>query len=102
MLLHFQNVYFFTSQHFVTAVTNMLIDIAVLEFTCSQSPYSMKGLILGFFFSIKAFIQAGSVCFSLHIIWAILAFQILELWDWLLPHEYCYRFAGVGSFFICC
>jgi peptide/histidine transporter 3/4 len=54
----FQNIYFFTLQHFLTAVANMLMDIAVLEFICSQSPYSMKGLILGFFFSIKASIQA--------------------------------------------
>ncbi len=54
----FQNIYFFTSQQFLSAVANMLMDIAVLEFICSQSPYSMKGLLLGFFFSIKASIQA--------------------------------------------
>ena len=54
----YQNIYFFISQHFLSAVTNMLVDVAVLEFTCSQSPYSMKGLILGSFFAIKALIQA--------------------------------------------
>ena len=35
----------------------MLLDIAVLEFVCSQSPYSMKGLLLGIFFSIRSLFQ---------------------------------------------
>ena len=53
----YQNVYFFASQHVVSAVANMLLDIAVLEFICSQSPYSMKGLLLGIFFSVKSLLK---------------------------------------------
>ncbi len=59
----YQNVYFFISQHFLAALTNMLIDIAVLEFILSQSPYSMKGLLLGYFFSMKNLFQAIAIAF---------------------------------------
>ncbi len=41
----------------------MLIDIAVLEFILSQSPYSMKGLLLGYFFSTKSLFQAMAIVF---------------------------------------
>ena len=53
----YQNVYFFTTQHVLSALADMLFDIAVLEFICSQSPYSMKGLLLGSFFSIRFLFQ---------------------------------------------
>ena len=53
----YQNVYFFTTQHVLSALANMLFDIAVLEFICSQSPYSMKGMLLGSFFSIRFLFQ---------------------------------------------
>ena len=55
--LLFQNIYFFTTQHVLSALADMLLDIAVLEFVCSQSPYSMKGLLLGIFFSIRSLFQ---------------------------------------------
>ena len=57
----YQNVYFFASQDVLSAVANMLLDIAVLEFVCSQSPYSMKGLLLGIFFSVKTFFQGIAI-----------------------------------------
>ena len=57
----YQNMYFFTTQHVLSALSDMLLDIAVLEFTCSQSPYSMKGLLLGIFFSIKNLSQGIAV-----------------------------------------
>ena len=57
----YQNVYFFTTQHVLSALANMLFDIAVLEFICSQSPYSMKGLLLGSFFSIRSLFQGIAV-----------------------------------------
>ena len=47
----YQNVYFFISQHVLSALYSMLIDIAVFEFIASQSPYSMKGLLIGVLFS---------------------------------------------------
>ena len=43
----YQNVYFFTLQNLLSALVNMLLDVAVYEFICAQSPYSMKGLLLG-------------------------------------------------------
>ena len=53
----YQNMYFFITQHVLSALADMLLDIAVLEFICSQSPYSMKGLLLGIFFSIRSLFQ---------------------------------------------
>ena len=57
----YQNVYFFTTQHILSSLADMLFDIAVLEFICSQSPYSMKGLLLGSFFSIRFLFQGIAV-----------------------------------------
>ena len=57
----YQNVYFFITQHVLSALADMLFDIAVLEFICSQSPYSMKGLLLGTFFSIRSFFQGIAI-----------------------------------------
>ena len=57
----YQNVYFFSTQHVLSALADMLFDIAMLEFICSQSPYSMKGLLLGIFFSIRSFFQGIAV-----------------------------------------
>ena len=59
--LLYQNVYFFTTQHVLSVLADMLFDIAVLEFICSQSPYSMKGLLLGIFFSIRSLFQGIAV-----------------------------------------
>ena len=64
--LMFQSLYFFIPQHILTALANMLLEIAVLEFICSQSPYSMKGLVFG-------------VCFSLRNLFQILAFVFIIL-----------------------
>ena len=57
----YQNVYFFSTQHVLSALADMLFDIAVLEFICSQSPYSMKGLLLGSFFSIRSLFQGIAI-----------------------------------------
>ena len=57
----YQNVYFFTTQHVLSGLADMLFDIAVLEFICSQSPYSMKGLLLGSFLSIRFLFQGIAV-----------------------------------------
>ena len=54
----YQNVYFFISQHVLSAFYNMLVDIAVFEFIASQSPYSMKGLLIGVLFSLRILAQA--------------------------------------------
>ena len=57
----YQNVYFFTTQHVLSALVDMVFDIAILEFVCSQSPYSMKGLLLGIFFSIRSLFQGTAI-----------------------------------------
>ena len=54
----YQNVYFFISQHIFSALYNMLIDIAIFEFIASQSPHSMKGLLIGVLFSLRILAQA--------------------------------------------
>ena len=54
----YQNVYFFISQHVLSALYNMLIDIAMFEFITSQSPYTMKGLLIGVLFSLRILAQA--------------------------------------------
>ncbi len=53
----------------------MLIDIAVLEFICSQSSYSMKGLLLGYFFSMKSLFEAVAIIstFLFGIFWDVQA-----------------------------
>ena len=53
----YRNIYFI-SQHVHSALYNMLIDIAILEFITSQSPYSMKGLLIGVLFSSRILAQA--------------------------------------------
>ena len=35
----------------------MLFNVATFEFICAQSPYSMKGLLIGTFFAIKGVFQ---------------------------------------------
>ena len=64
--LMFQSMYFFIPQHILSALANMLLEIAVLEFICSQSPYSMKGLVFG-------------ICFSLRNLFQILAIVVMIL-----------------------
>ena len=53
----YQNVYFFISQQVLSALYNMLIDIAMFEFIASQSPHSMKGLLIGVLFSLRILVQ---------------------------------------------
>ena len=42
-----------TIQYILLSLSNMLIYIALYEFICSQSPHSMKGLLIGLVFAIK-------------------------------------------------
>jgi len=57
----YQNMYFLIFQHVLSALANMLMDIAVLEFICSQSPYSMKGMLFGIFLSMRYFFQGIAI-----------------------------------------
>ena len=40
-------------QHSLSALSSMLVYIALYEFICSQSPHSMKGLLIGLSFAIR-------------------------------------------------
>jgi len=91
----YMNIYFFIAQHLLSALFNMLVDIAALEFICSQSPYSMKGLLIGTFLSVRAVFQGiaiastmpfvtswnihwscGSVFYLMHVVVGILLFLV--------------------------
>ena len=58
------NHYFLIIQYFLNAVGYMLLYIAVYEFICSQSPHSMKGLVIGTFFAIKGVFQLLGVAIT--------------------------------------
>lgn len=50
----YKNIYFLVFQYILSSLINMLMDVGVLELICSQSPYSMKGLVFGLLFSLRS------------------------------------------------
>ena len=57
--------HFLLFQFSLNAVSYLLIFIASYEFVCTQSPHSMKGLLIGTFFAIKGVFQLlGVVLYS--------------------------------------
>ena len=54
---HHQNFNLFSIQLTLSALSGMLIYTGVFEFICSQSPHSMKGLIIGVFYAIRGLYQ---------------------------------------------
>ncbi len=52
-----ENSFFLIVQLTLSALSHMLIYIAVFEFICSQSPHSMKGLLIGLLYAIKGLYQ---------------------------------------------
>jgi len=58
----------------LSALSHMLIYIAVLEFICSQSPHSMKGLLIGLFYAIKGLYQVIAAILVVPFIPGIIAF----------------------------
>ena len=57
--------HFLLFQFSLNAVSYLLIFIASYEFVCAQSPHSMKGLLIGTFFTIKGVFQLlGVVLYS--------------------------------------
>ena len=55
----------------LSALSNMLIYIGVFEFICSQSPTSMKGLLIGLVYAIKGLFQliAALVTVPFYVVW---------------------------------
>ncbi len=51
------NSLFLLIQLTLSALSHMLVYIAVFEFICSQSPHSMKGLLIGLLYAIKGLYQ---------------------------------------------
>ena len=51
------NVHFLIIQSSLNAIGFVLLNIATFEFICAQSPHSMKGLLIGTFFTIKGVFQ---------------------------------------------
>ena len=49
--------WYLTVQLTLSALSNMLIYVAVFEFICSQSPHTMKGLLMGLLYAIKGLYQ---------------------------------------------
>jgi hypothetical protein len=56
---------FFTIQLTLSALSHMLIYTGVFEFICSQSPHSMKGLLIGVLFAVRSFYNLIAVLLSL-------------------------------------
>ena len=52
-------------QRVLLSLSNMLIYIALYEFICSQSPHSMKGLLIGLSFAIKGLFQVIAALLAL-------------------------------------
>ena len=63
--LSHQNPALFLIQVILTSLSNMLIYTAVLEFICSQSPHSMKGLLIGVLYAIRGLYQLVATLFVL-------------------------------------
>ena len=53
----FYNTSLVAIQRVLVSLSNMLINIALYEFICSQSPHSMKGLLIGLSYAIKGLFQ---------------------------------------------
>ena len=67
----FQDTTYLIVQHVLSALSNMLIYIGSFEFICSQSPHSMKGMLIGLLYTIKGFFQliASLLSLSFHSPW---------------------------------
>ena len=53
----FQDTTYLIVQHVLSALSNMLIYIGSFEFICSQSPHSMKGMLIGLWYAIKGLFE---------------------------------------------
>ena len=70
-----------TVQHTLSALSNVLIYIGIFEFIRSQSPTSMKGLLIGLVYAIKGLFQ---------LIAALLTIPFYAQWnDAKSPHPSC-------------
>ena len=61
----FYNTSLVAIQRVLVSLSNMLIYIALYEFICSQSPHSMKGLLIGLSYAIKGLFQVIAALLAL-------------------------------------
>ena len=67
----FQDTTYLIVQHVLSALFDMLIYIGSFEFICSQSPHSMKGMLIGLWYAIGGLFQliAYLLALSFHSQW---------------------------------
>ena len=61
----FYNTFLVAIQRVLISLSNMLIYVALFEFICSQSPHSMKGLLIGLAYAIKGLFQVIAALLAL-------------------------------------
>ena len=66
------NMYISVLQQILLSFSRILLYISAYEFICCQSPQSMKGLLFGMFYALRAFYQ----CFAV-----VIMFLFLSYWD---------------------
>ena len=47
------NYYFLVAQNCLSSLSTVLFEVSLLQFICAQSPYSMKGMLIGLYFAMK-------------------------------------------------
>ena len=65
----FQSSFLLILQLTLSALSHILIHTAVFEFICTQSPHSMKGVLIGLLYAIKGLYQLLATLFVVPIIW---------------------------------
>ena len=84
----------------LSALSHILIYTAVFEFICSQSPHSMKGLLIGLLYAIRGLYLLLAIL--LVILVANLYSSPHQLWILLLPHKYSYWSGCSAGVHVCC
>ena len=77
---HDQNPALLLIQLTLSALSHMLIYTAVFEFICSQSPYSMKGLLIGVLYAIRGLYQL--VATFLVLLFALTTINLISCGFW--------------------
>ena len=96
----FQNMYFFITQHVLSALADMLLDIAVLGVHLLSESLLYEGTASWYLLLDKELVSRNFYYFC-HSIWNSLEDRVTELWEWLLCHVHCHRAVGVCLIFLC-
>ena len=55
------NYYFILAENCLASLSTVLVQVALLQFICAQSPHSMKGMLIGLYFAIRGIFYGISV-----------------------------------------